>query len=427
MVLPLILTCGPNEVIVLSGLGYQKSAMITGGRIIAFPCLQRWHRMSLNVMTLKVASSGVYTAQGVPITVTGVAQVKISTQHPEILERACEHFLKKSQAEIEVLITATLEGHQRAILGAMTVEDIYKNRKLFNSRVFEVASKDLCNLGLHVLSYTIRDLSDEVGYLEALGMSRTAEVQRDARIGEVFAQQESRIQKSLANEELMKVKYANDSLIAQANRDFQQQKAIYDQEVMAKKAEADLAYELQSCKTKQKIQEEKMEIVVVERQAKIHVQEQEIQRTEKLLDATVKQPAEAEKYRLEIIAEAQRKKTVLEAEGQAESKHLKGEAEAFAIEAKAKAEAATMHYRAEAFKQFKDAAILDLYLKAMPQIVGSVGSALSNAKSIKMVSSGGSEVGAQKLTQEVMDISTSIPEMVKNMTGVDLRKSVRAA
>lgn len=49
-------------------------------------------------------------------------QVKISTQHPEILERACEHFLTKSTAEIETLITATLEGHQRAILGAMTVE-----------------------------------------------------------------------------------------------------------------------------------------------------------------------------------------------------------------------------------------------------------------------------------------------------------------
>ncbi|XP_037777930.1 flotillin-1-like [Penaeus monodon] len=427
MVFPLILTCGPNEVIVLSGLGYRKSALITGGRIIAFPCLQRWRRLSLNVMTIRVLSTGVYTSQGVPITVSGVAQVKISTQHPEILERACEHFLTKSTAEIETLITATLEGHQRAILGAMTVEDIYKNRKLFNGRVFEVASKDLCNLGLHVLSYTIRDISDEVGYLTALGMSRTAEVQRDAKIGEVLAQQESRIEKSLALEELMKAKYANDTLVAQANRNFEQQKAAYDQEVMTKKAEADLAYELQSCKIKQKIQEEKMEIVVVERQGKIHVEEQEIQRTEKRLEATVKQPAEAEKFRLETIAAAQRKKTVLEAEAQAESKHLQGEAEAFAIEAKAKAQAASMHYRAEAYKEFQNAAILDMYLKAIPQIVGNVSSSLSNAKSVKMVSSGGSEVGAQKLTQEVMNISTSIPEMLKSMTGVDLRKSVRAA
>ncbi|ROT69788.1 Flotillin-1 [Penaeus vannamei] len=296
----------------------------------------------------------------------------------------------------------------------MSVEDIYKNRKLFNSRVFEVASKDLCNLGLQ-------------GYLKALGMSRTAEVQRDARIGEALAQQESQIQKALALEELMKAKYANDTLVAQANRDFEQQKAAYDQEVMTKKAEADLAYELQSCKIKQKIKEEQMEIVVVERQGRINVEEQEIQRTEKRLEATVKQPAEAEKFRLETIAAAQRKKTVLEAEAKAESKHLQGEAEAFAIEAKAKAKAASMHYQAEAYKEFQNAAVLDLYLKAIPQIVGSVSSSLSNVKSVKMVSSGGSEVGAQKLTEEVMNISNNIPEMVKTMTGVDLRKSVRAA
>lgn len=427
MVLPLILTCGPNEVIVLSGLGYRKSALITGGRIVAFPCLQRWRRMSLNVMTLRVTSSEVYTSQGVPLTVSGVAQVKVSTQHPDILERACEHFLRKSTVQIEALVTATLEGHQRAILGTMSVEDIYKNRKLFNSRVFEVASKDLCNLGLQVLSYTIRDISDDVGYLKALGMSRTAEVQRDARIGEALAQQESQIQKALALEELMKAKYANDTLVAQANRDFEQQKAAFDQEVMTKKAEADLAYELQSCKIKQKIKEEQMEIVVVERQGRINVEEQEIQRTEKRLEATVKQPAEAEKFRLETIAAAQRKKTVLEAEAKAESKHLQGEAEAFAIEAKAKAKAASMHYQAEAYKEFQNAAVLDLYLKAIPQIVGSVSSSLSNVKSVKMVSSGGSEVGAQKLTEEVMNISNNIPEMVKTMTGVDLRKSVRAA
>nr|XP_027236223.1 flotillin-1-like [Penaeus vannamei] len=148
--------------------------------------------MSLNVMTLRVTSSEVYTSQGVPLTVSGVAQVKVSTQHPDILERACEHFLRKSTVQIEALVTATLEGHQRAILGTMSVEDIYKNRKLFNSRVFEVASKDLCNLGLQVLSYTIRDISDDVGYLKALGMSRTAEVQRDARIGEaLYLKQES--------------------------------------------------------------------------------------------------------------------------------------------------------------------------------------------------------------------------------------------
>ena len=59
----------------------------------------------------------------------------------------------------------TLEGHQRAIMGSMTVEEIYKDRKTFSKRVFEVASSDLAGMGFIVISYTLKDLSDEEGYL----------------------------------------------------------------------------------------------------------------------------------------------------------------------------------------------------------------------------------------------------------------------
>ena len=60
----------------------------------------------------------------------------------------------------------TLEGHQRAIMGSMTVEEIYKDRKTFSMRVFEVASTDLMGMGLIVISYTLKDLNDEEGYLK---------------------------------------------------------------------------------------------------------------------------------------------------------------------------------------------------------------------------------------------------------------------
>lgn len=320
----------------------------------------------------------------------------------------------------------TLEGHQRGIMGTMSVEDIYKNRKVFNGRVFEVASKDLYNLGLQVLSYTIRDLKDDMGYLDALGRKRTSEVQKDARIGEALANRDSTIKKALADEELIAVKYTNEALQAQAQRDYLTQKAAYDQEVMAKKAEADLAYELQACKTRQKIKEEQMETLVVERKAKILLEEQEIQRRQKHLDATVKQPAEAEKFRLETIAAAQRQKTVLEAEALAEATKLKGEAEAFAVQEKAKAEAIRMNSKAEAWKEYGEAAILNMYLQTLPKIVGEVGASLSKTKSVKMVSSGGSAIGAMKLSQEVMDISSSVPMMVTNMTGIDILKTVRS-
>ncbi|KAK8751068.1 hypothetical protein OTU49_012821, partial [Cherax quadricarinatus] len=331
MVFPIFLTCGPNEVLVVSGFGYSKPVMLTGGCVMAFPCLQRWQRLSLNVMTIRVDSPAVYTSQGVSIKVTGVAQVKISTQHPQLLAVACENFLEKSKQEIVDLITETLEGHQRAILGTMTVEEIYKNRELFNTRVFEVAFKDLYNLGLHVISYTVRDLTDDLGYLQALGMSQTAQVKRDAKIGEAIAKRDTVIKNCLAYEQLVMVKFANETLIAKAERDYNVQKLIYDKEVKTKEAEANLAYQLQCSKINQKIREENMETKVVEKKGKILVAEQEITRRQKQLDSTVRQPAEAEKYRMETIATALKTKTLLEVEAEAEAKSLKADAEASAI------------------------------------------------------------------------------------------------
>lgn len=118
-------------------------------------------RISLNTMTLQVESPCVYTSQGVPISVTGIAQVKIQGQNEDMLLTACEQFLGKNESEIQHIALVTLEGHQRAIMGSMTVEEIYKDRKKFSKQVFEVASSDLVNMGITVVSYTLKDIRDE--------------------------------------------------------------------------------------------------------------------------------------------------------------------------------------------------------------------------------------------------------------------------
>lgn len=112
-------------------------------------------------MTLQVESPCVYTSQGVPISVTGIAQVKIQGQNEDMLLTACEQFLGKTESEIQHIALVTLEGHQRAIMGSMTVEEIYKDRKKFSKQVFEVASSDLVNMGITVVSYTLKDIRDE--------------------------------------------------------------------------------------------------------------------------------------------------------------------------------------------------------------------------------------------------------------------------
>ncbi|XP_071519692.1 flotillin-1 isoform X3 [Panulirus ornatus] len=423
-------TCGPNEALVISGCCYQgKPLTVVGGRAFVWPCIQMLQRISLNVMTLNVESPRVYTAQGVPISVTGIAQVKVQGQYEEMLLAACEQFLGKNETEIQQVALETLEGHQRAIMGSMSVEEIYKDRKKFNQNVFEVASSDLINMGITVLSYTLKDIHDDEtyyakGYLDALGMARTAEVKRDARIGEAEATKDAQIKEAIAEEERMASKYLNDTEIAKAQRDFELKKATYDMEVQAKATEAELAYELQAAKTRQKIKEEQMQIKVVERAQEILIQDQEIQRREKELEATVKQPADSEKFKLEKLAEAARNKTMLEAEAEAEALRVKGEAEAYAVEAKAKAEALIMQQKADAQKEYKEAAMLEMYLDTLPKVAAEVAAPLSQAKKLTMVSSGQSEIGAAKLTGEVMEIIAHVPAMVKNMTGVDVTKGL---
>lgn len=417
-------TCGPNEALVVSGCCYERPQYIPGGRVYVWPCIQRIQRISLNTMTLQIVSEHVYTKHGVPVSVIGIAQVKIQGQNLEMLQAACQQFLGKREEEVKKIAQSTLEGHQRAIMAHMTVEEIYRDRKKFAKAVFEVASSDLINMGISVVSYTLKDLKDSEGYLKALGMPRTAQVKRDARIGEAEARRDAGIKEAIADEQRLDARYANDTDIAKAQRDFQLKNAAYEQDIQTKKAQSELAYSLQAAKTKQAIKEEHMQIQVIERAQKIHIQEQEIVRRERELEATIKKPAEAEKYRLEKIAEANRTRIIYEAQAAASAVQMRGEAEAFAIEAKAKAEAEQMARKAAAWKQYEDAAVVDMVLDMLPKVAAEIASPLSRTKKVTMVSMGKGDVGAAKLTGEVLDVMEKLPKVVENMTGVNITKAM---
>lgn len=392
-----------------------------------WPCFQQIQRISLNTMTLQIQSDHVYTQHGVPVTVTGIAQVKVQGQNHEMLQAACQQFIGKKEEDIRRIAHETLEGHQRAIMGNMTVEEIYRDRKKFARAVFEVASSDLVNMGISVVSYTIKDIKDSEGYLKALGMPRTAQVKRDARIGEAEARRDAGIREALAEEQRLAARYVNDIEIAKAQRDFELKKAAYDQEVQAKKAMSELSYALQAAKTKQAIKEEQMQIAVIERAQRIQIQEQEIVRREKELEATIRKPAEAEKYRLEKLAEANKNRIIYEAQAAASAVEMKGEAQAFAIEAKAKAEAEQMARKAAAWKQYEDAAVVDMMLEMLPKIAAEIAAPLGQARKVTMVSMGKGEVGAAKLTGEVLEIMERLPKVVEGMTGVNISKAMNSA
>merc|ERR1711881_132828 len=222
----------------------------------------------------------------------------------------------------------------------------------------------------------------------------------------------------------MEAQLKNETDIAKFKRDYDFKKAGYDVETNTAKATADLAYSLQAAVMQQRIKEEETQVKVIERMQEIELQDQEIQRKEKELESKIRQPAEAEKFKLEKIAEANKLKAVLGAEAKAESIQMAGDAKAFAIEAKAKAEAEQMAKKADAWNEYGKAALMDMMLKMMPKVAAEIAEPLSKANKVTMISDNASDIGAAKLTGEVLSIMSSIPDTVNKMTGVNIAKQM---
>ncbi|KAK4812095.1 hypothetical protein QYF61_000936 [Mycteria americana] len=374
------------------------------------------YRISLEIMTLQPRCEDVETAEGVALTVTGVAQVKIMTEK-ELLAVACEQFLGKNVQDVKNVVLQTLEGHLRSILGTLTVEQIYQDRDQFAKLVREVAAPDVGRMGIEILSFTIKDVYDKVDYLSSLGKTQTAAVRRDADIGVAEAERDAGIREAECKKEMLDVKFMADTKIADSRRAFELQKAAFTEEVNIKTAEAQLAYELQSAREQQKIRQEEIEIEVVQRKKQIDVEEKEIIRMEKELIATVKRPAEAEAYRIQQIAEGEKVKQVLIAQAEAEKIRKIGEAEAFVIEAIGMAEAERMKLKAEALQQYGEPAQLALVLDALPEIAAKVAAPLSKVDEIVILSGESSNT-----MSEVNRLLAEVPASVRAITGVDLTK-----
>merc|ERR1719336_1008429 len=364
-------------------------------------------------MTLNPLCDNVETKQGVPLTVTGVAQVKIM-KDPALLEIAAEQFLGKKEDEITETILQTLEGHLRAILGTLTVEEVYKDRDQFAALVREIATPDVGRMGIEILSFTIKDVYDNVDYLASLGKSQTAAVKRDAEIGVAQANRDAGIREAECEKSAMDIKYSTDTKIEDNSRAFKLQKANFDKEVNSAKAEAQLAYELQAAKIQQKSVMKKSKSRSLSEGSKLKLKNRKFEGKKRELIATVKLPAEAEGYKVQTIAEGQRTKTVEAARADGEKIRLIGAAEARATETVGRAEAERMRMKATAYKQYGDAAILSLVLEALPQIAAEVSAPLAKTDQIVLIG------GGNNTTHEVNKLMGTLPPAIQALTGVDL-------
>ncbi|MGB7208744.1 MAG: SPFH domain-containing protein [Pyrinomonadaceae bacterium] len=409
----------PNQAAVISGrkrkladgsvAGYR---LVRGGATLVFPFLEKVEYLDLNVITVPLATQRAYTVQGVPVSVKAVANVKIKGDDSS-LRAASERFLGMPSQVFHQLVFQTLEGHLRAILGTLTVEEINNDRQSFAQKLLTEAAGDLEKMGIGLDALTIQEISDEEGYLDALGKRRTAEVKRDAEIGQAEANRDSKIKASLALQEGEKVRLETEALIAQSTRETEIQKAQVQAEIESERAKSLQAGPLADAKAQQQVTVEEVRVEKVRTQEQIAVQEQEVLRKEKELEATVVKQAEADrkaavlraqglqeaqileaegrKQALIATAEAEAQKlqregqgraAAVESEGKAEAEKIRaiglaeaeklqatGLAHAKATEAQGLAEAAAIKEKAAAWREFNDAARLQTILEKLPAII----------------------------------------------------------
>jgi flotillin len=449
-------TVGPDEALIVTGsyLGSKnvhvdesgnKIKIVRGGGTFVLPIFQQAEPLSLLSIKLDVQTPEVYTEQGVPVMADGVAIIKVGSSISEIAT-AAEQFLGKTRQDMENEAKEVLEGHLRSILGSMTVEEIYKNRDKFSQEVQRVASHDLAKMGLVIVSFTIKDVRDKNGYLDALGKPRIAQVKRDADIATAEAEKETRIKRAEADKEARKAELERMTEIAEAEKINQLKLAEFRREQDIAKARADQAYHLEEAKAKQEVMEQQMQIKIIERQKLIELEEKEILRRERQYDSEVKKKADAERYAIEQAAAAEKTKLMAEAEAQkyrieamakaeaerirldglakAEAEKAKGEAEAEIIRLKGLAEAEAKQKIAEAFERYGQAAILDMILKMLPEYAKQVASPLANIDKITIVDTGssGANGGANRVTGYATNLMASLQETLKASAGIDVKE-----
>jgi flotillin len=453
------LKVSPNVVAVLSGrrrklpdgrvVGYR---MVRGGAALRIPVLEKVEYLHLNVMTIPLEIRRAYTLKGVPVSVKAVANVKIRGDETS-LQAAAERFLGMTHDQVQKVIFQTLEGHLRSILGTLTVEEVNSDRQSFAQKLTSEAAADLEKMGLGVDVLTIQEISDDEEYLNALGKRRTAEVKRDATIGEAEAHRDAKIKSSQALQEGEKAKFQAEAEIAQSQRDFMIRQAQYQAEIETQKARAQQAGPLSEATMRQAVVAEEVKVERTRTQELIAVQEQEVLRKQKELDATVIKPAEAERQAAVVRAEAAKQSAILEAEGrrsatialaEAEQEKLRKEgagraaaveaegraeaakieaiglAQAKAIEAQGVAEAAAILRKAEAWKEFNEAARLQTVLEKLPAILqassgifGAVAAPLGNIDKLVVIDqgSGSADGGSSGLAR----LAKTSPTLVFNL------------
>ena len=182
--------CRPNEALIITGKKQRlpdgrelHTTALTSGRAIAWPIIRKVDRLSLELFEVPISVHNGYSKGGIAMNLEAIANVKISSDRL-VLNNAIERFLESDELELRRVAKETLEGHLRGVIADLTPEQVNEDRLKFAESLTRESEEDLNKLGLHLDTLKILHVSDEVGYLDALGRKSIAIILKDAEIAE---------------------------------------------------------------------------------------------------------------------------------------------------------------------------------------------------------------------------------------------------
>lgn len=267
--------CQPSEVLIFSGdrrtvsdgrrVGYR---LVKGGSSIRKPLLEKTFRMELTNMIIELRVTNAYSKGGIPLSVDGVANIKIAGEEPAI-HNAIERLLGKSREEIEKIARETLEGNLRGVLATLTPEQVNEDKMAFVRNLLDEADDDLAQLGLILDNLQIQNISDDVGYLNSIGRKQRADLLRDARIAEAEAKSQSALQaaENLKRTSLRQIEAKIETTRADADRRLQN--ALSQRQAAISEAESEIAAEVARTEAELAVQRERRNQVEQQLQADV--------------------------------------------------------------------------------------------------------------------------------------------------------------
>jgi flotillin len=385
--------CHPNEVLVFSGrrrklkdgttVGYRY---IKGGRGLKIPIIESVTRMPLTTIPIELELAGALTNGTIPVNLQAVANVKIAGSESEGLLNALERFLGRNISDISRIAKETLGGSLRGVLATLTPEEANSNRLEFAEAVIRQAADDLQRLGLVLDTFKIQQLSDDQGYLEAIGRKKNAEVRRDAAISEANAEAEARQVTAEAKKRGSVSESEAEMKVAEAGNRLQVLRAELAVEANQAEARAQVARDIARVEEEEKLEGRRVEM-------------------------------SRKKYEAEVVVPAQAHK-------EARVMEAAGEAARIVEDGKATAEAVRLMR-----EQWEKGDTRELFLiQQLPDILDRITRVVSENLSIDKVTvvDSGNGNGMPSYVKGVTGSVVAIMEQIKNATGLDITEILRA-